>query len=108
MGFRIRATPLALSDIDESVQYYIREGSPDVAAKWLDGIVSTVLSLREMPKRCPLASESEDLEFEVRQILYKSHRVVFHVAGSGDGGEVHVLRVYHQARRALTLADLDV
>lgn len=108
MAFRIRAAPLALADIDESVRYYTQEGSPDVAARWLDGIVSTVLSLRELPKRCPLAAENEDLEFEVRQILYKSHRVVFFVEGSEDGGAVHVLRVYHQARRAPTADDFDL
>jgi len=107
MAFKIRASPLALADIDESVEYYTREGSPRVAAKWLDGIVATVLSLQDMPKRCALAAESDDLEFEVRQILYKSHRVVFHVDDSEKGGTVHVLRVYHQARRALTEADFS-
>jgi plasmid stabilization system protein ParE len=107
MAFRIRAAPLALADIDERVRYYASETSASVAAKWLNGIVGTVMSLQEMPKRCPFATENDDLEFEARQILYKSHRVVFCVEQIGAEGIVHVLRVYHQALTALTAEDFD-
>lgn len=100
MAYDLRITPLALADLEQAVAWYEQDGSKSVAAKWLDGITARMLSLQDMPKRCVLAPESEDTDFEVRQLSYKSHRIMFTVKNAPKP-IVFVLRIYHHARRPL-------
>lgn len=97
MASKVRITPLALEDLRNCVRFYVESGSPDVAAKWLSGLHECLGSLKVMPTRCALAPENDDLEFELRQIRYKSHRVLFTVTKAGN---VVVLRIYHSASKA--------
>jgi len=54
--------------------------------------------LRRSP-RCSYAREREYLEEELRQLVYKSHRVVFYVDKANS--TVYVLSVRHGRRRAV-------
>jgi plasmid stabilization system protein ParE len=103
MPYELRISPLAEADIDESIAFYVAEGSTTVAAKWVAGLTDCMRSLREMPGRCSLAPENDDLEFELRQIRFKSHRVLFTIV---EPDTVVVLRVYHSARQPSSLSDL--
>jgi plasmid stabilization system protein ParE len=69
MAFRVEVSPTALADA-ELAYYGVREHLPDLADPWFDGLQDAVLSLAEMPGRCPLAPESEDLGEVIRQLLY--------------------------------------
>ncbi|MBI5706030.1 MAG: type II toxin-antitoxin system RelE/ParE family toxin [Armatimonadetes bacterium] len=108
MAFRIEITPLALADIADCVSHYAVEASPSVAKKWLQGLDLRIESLRKMPRRCSLAPERDDLEFEVRQLRFKSHRVMFLVEGDKRSGIVIILRVYHSARRPIGRTDIGL
>src|SRR5882724_2781257 len=101
MAFSIQITSLALTDIDDAVDFYEREASKAVASKWLDGLVDEVETLQDNPHRCALAPENDDLDFEVRQTHFKLHRVLFTV----EGNTVNILRIYHSARKPLTPHD---
>ena len=57
-----------------------------------------------MPNRHSVADETRDMENEVRQLLYHSHRVIFRVIE--DMQTVSILRVYHSARVPIQLEDL--
>jgi plasmid stabilization system protein ParE len=71
--------------------------------------VERIYSLEEFPTRCAVASESETLGIEVRQLLYgergAAYRILFRVA---EEGCVRVLRVRHGARDWLKPEDLEV
>jgi plasmid stabilization system protein ParE len=56
-------------------------------------------SLERFPERCPYAREREYLEVDLRQLVYKSHRVVFHV--DKPKRTVYVLYVRHGKRSAV-------
>lgn len=98
MAYKVRITPLAIQDIEQATDYYLQQASPTVSSRWLDGLQVAVSGLGRYPLASSLAPENDDLDFEARQVLYQSHRVVFTV----EGDEVYVLRVNHQARRPLT------
>lgn len=51
-----------------------------------------------MPERCPLAPENDAFEVEIRQLIYRSHRVLFTVLGS----RVHILHIRHVRQDLLT------
>lgn len=78
---------------------YIQERSPLNAARWLQGLYDEIDSLERFPERCPYAREREYLEEALRQLVYKSHRVVFYVDKSKS--TVYVLYVRHGKRRAI-------
>jgi plasmid stabilization system protein ParE len=52
-----------------------------------------------MPERCALARENEYFEDELRQLLFKSHRIIFRVERSER--IVRVLYVRHGRQRAI-------
>ncbi len=58
---------------------YIHERSPDNAELWLKDLYSCIDSLESFPERCALARELEYFEEELRQLVFKSHRIVFYI-----------------------------
>jgi len=101
MTFRIIIEEQAALDITAHGQWIVEQGSPLNAARWIDAIEESIQSLSSMPERCGVAPESEAFDREIRQLIFKSHRVLFVV----DGDSVHVLHVRHGARLPLTPDD---
>ena len=84
---------------------YIRDtADAERARKWKNGVIEAIKSLAEMPLRCALAQESQDVGVELRHLIYLSHRILFRVQEATK--TVDVLRVYHSARAPLQLDDL--
>jgi plasmid stabilization system protein ParE len=69
MAYNVELTPRAAADADTTAEY-IKQFAPEAAQRWFDGFMQAVLSLEEMPQRCPLAPEAERLGIELRQLLY--------------------------------------
>jgi plasmid stabilization system protein ParE len=67
MLFRIEVTRSAEVDI-ENTYFWIYERNPEYADKWIRGLYRSVFTLRELPARCSIASESRELEREIRQL----------------------------------------
>jgi plasmid stabilization system protein ParE len=110
MAFQVEVAPRALADI-EAAFLYIRRDSPERASRWLLGIIDAINSLEEMPARCPVAPESEDLGEEVRVLHFGKrqhvYRVFFSIRFEGkDKGVVRVFHVRHGARRKPAGAEL--
>jgi plasmid stabilization system protein ParE len=103
MAYRVRITAVAVEDIEESLAFYTEKGSLTVAAKWLDDLDAVMDKAADNPLGCPLAPENEDLDFECRQTHCHSHRVLFMVELSTE--TLHILRVYHGARRPVSPSD---
>jgi plasmid stabilization system protein ParE len=102
MAFRVEISPSALADVEEAF-LYIQQDFPLKAEEWYDGLVNAILSLEKFPNRCPLASESEEIGREIRQLLYSKYRILFSVTGD----VVQVLRVRHTARDWLSSDELE-
>ena len=100
--YDVVVTPEAQDGIRESF-LYIHERSPLNAARWLQGLYTKIDTLERFPERCSYARERQYvLEIQagddLRQLVFKSHRVVFRVDPRQQ--KVFVLYVRHGRRRA--------
>ncbi len=77
----------------------IHERSPLNAARWLRDLYEKIETLEHSPERCAFAREREFLEDDLRQLEFKSHRVVFLV--DKEKRVVSVLSVRQGKRRAI-------
>lgn len=76
--YKVLVTPEAEAGIVSAFEY-INERSPENAAKWLRGLYRKIHTLETVPERCSLARENEYFEGMLRQLLFKSHRIIFRV-----------------------------
>ena len=103
MGYLVSMT----TRVERDLAWFFEEinGENSAAArKWYVGLKSAILSLEELPNRCPPAREDPRL----RNLLYgrKPHvyRVIFRVIEKEQ--RVEVLHVRHGARRAFKKTEL--
>jgi hypothetical protein len=89
----------------------IQEGSFDQAESWFNGIIAAIRTREDLPNRCPIADESEDLEQEVHLLLYGNryhkYRVYYSIQQrTPSTGNVRVFHVRHWARKSLSSTQL--
>lgn len=112
MAFRVEIAPQAFEDLDAIADYIREHGSFAVSAKWFNGIIDAIASLKELPARCPIAAESEDIGQEVRLLLHggrnRSYKIYYTVDyETPSSGTVRVFHVRHWARKEVSeLQDL--
>ena len=90
----------------------IREVAPASAARWLTGLFVTMRTLADMPARCPMIPEADELGCELRHLLYGKrtglYRIIFDIQeDSEEGPRVRVLRIWHGARDTLSAEDIE-
>lgn len=78
LAYHVKISDPALIDAEDYVQF-IREvkKEPKAAERWFRSFVSAVFSLADLPSRCPLIPEAGDFPFELRHLIFYSHRIVF-------------------------------
>ena len=96
--YRVVVTPEAEAQIRESFRY-IYGRSPVNAERWFRQLYAEIEGLELHPERYAFAKERDYLEENLRQFVFKSHRVVFHV--NKASGTICVLHVRHSARLAV-------
>ena len=96
--YHVIVTPEAQAGILEAFGY-IHERAPLNAARWLQALYAEINTLERFPERCAKARECEYLDEDLRQLVFKSHRVVFAVRK--EEKRVYVLHVRHAKRRAI-------
>ncbi len=111
MAFRVEVAARAFNDLDEIADYIKRNGSFRQAEEWFNGIIDAIRTLEDMPARCPIADESEDLGQEVRLLLYgkrnRKYKVYYSVRHEGPStGTVRVFHVRHWARKSVSTEEV--
>jgi len=111
MAFRVEISPRAFSDLDEFARYIKRQSSFEQAEEWFNGIIAAIRTLEDMPGRCPVADESEELGQEVRLLLYgkrnRKYKVYYSIRHrSRSTGTIQVFHVRHWARKSLNTDQL--
>ncbi len=108
MAYRVSLSAPAEKDAYAAFER-IREVAPMRAEKWLAHLFEAIFSLENMPARCPVIPEAEELGFPARHLLYGKrrgvHRIIFHIRENEQ--HVRVLRVRHAFRDAITAADVE-
>jgi len=109
MAYRVSLAAPAETDVYAAFER-IREAAPTHAEKWLTRLFEAILSLAELPARCPVIPEARELGYPVHHLLYGKrrgvYRVIFHIREEEQ--HVRVLRVWHASRDAITAADVEV
>lgn len=98
MKYKVVVTREAKLGIRESF-LYIRRKSPLNAGRWLQGLYQAIDSLDRFPAGYALAREGDYFGETLRQLVYKSHRIIFRI--DEDHQVVWVLHVRHTKRLAI-------
>jgi len=105
-AFRVEVSPEALANLDAIAQHIRDRGSFESAERWFNATIDAIRSLGELPRRCALAEESEDLQTEVRLLLHgkrnRRYKIYFAVNEASQ-----TVRVFHVRHWAMKLADAD-
>lgn len=111
MAYLVNFTSRAEEDAYQAYEY-IRQYAPERAEKWLQGLFDAIFSLDEMPRRCPVIPEVEEIGREVRQLLYgkrtSAYRIIFEIKeDTTEDPIVRILRVWHGSRDVIRPEDLE-
>ena len=96
MVYKIIIEETAEIDANDYAQLIAMNSGINIAQKWLKGIEEKVFSLSLMPQRNKVIDESMEFGIELRQIIHKSHRIIYHI--NENANSVYILRIYHSAR----------
>ncbi len=107
MIHQVVLTDQAHRDLLQACTWWAENRSAEQAERWYDGFAKAILSLATDPERRPLAPESQDLPYEIRQLNYglgrrPTHRAVFTIRPN----MVLILRVRHLAQKPLSPEDV--
>jgi plasmid stabilization system protein ParE len=110
MAYKVRLAGPAESDAYQAFER-IREVAPTSAERWLRKLFDAIATLTEMPDRCPMIPEADELGYPARHLLYGKrsgqYRIIFDIQEASDDGPcVRVLRIWHGSREAITMADI--
>lgn len=105
MSYRIEISSVAEAEADSAYLGLSSILSPDRARAWYQGLLRSIESLSEFPKRCPLARENQYFSREIRQLLYGQgrfcYRILFTIIENDEVSTVRVLHIRHGARQTL-------
>ena len=107
MAYRVSLSAPAEADAYKAFER-IREAASIHAEKWLAGLFAAILSLEDMPVRCPLIPEADELGFPARLLYGKGkgvYRIIFHIRE--EERHVRILRIWHGSRDVITVDDVE-
>ena len=96
--YHVIVTPEAQAGIRHALEY-IHENAPANAARWLQELYKQMDTLERFPGRGAFAREREYLDEDLRQLVFKSYRIVFQI--NEQENTVYVLYVRHAKRRTV-------
>ncbi len=91
--YRVEITRSAERDAI-GIYEFIERKSPERAAKWFAEIERQMRTLSQLPTRCPMIPEADEIGAEYRHLFWGNYRTVFRIEGS----TVYVVRVIHGAQ----------
>jgi plasmid stabilization system protein ParE len=100
MKYQVDVTDQADAEVEEAY-LWILERSPEGAACWWNGLETAILSLEEMPTRCPLAPETKEFAEKIRELLYGKREHRYRILFTIREQTVVVLHIRHGAREYL-------
>jgi plasmid stabilization system protein ParE len=111
MAYTVSLTALAEADAYAAFER-IRAVAPASAARWLTGLFAAIRTLDNMPARCPMIPEADEIGSPLRHLLYGKrtglYRIIFDIQeDSEEGPRVRVLRIWHGVRDAITAEDIE-
>jgi plasmid stabilization system protein ParE len=105
MKYHIEISSAAEAEADSAFLRLSQVTSLIKARQWYSGLLQTIESLSQMPKRCPLARENKYFSQDVRQLLYgrghNSYRVLFTILDEQDVSTIRILHIRHASQQTI-------
>jgi plasmid stabilization system protein ParE len=94
--------------LESGADWWVENHSVRQAARWHEVFSAEIESLRNSPDRFPLAEESSEFNYELRELHYglgarPTHRAVYTIVSE----ILVVLTIRHGAQRALRPGDIE-
>ncbi len=110
MTYRIDFSSIAKAEADAAFLSFAQFTTADRAQLWYQELITAIVSLQEMPRRCPIAREDAFFSQEIRQLLYgqgkHTYRILFTVLEDQLIPTVRILHIRHAAQK--TIGDQEV
>ena len=103
MAYAVRVTETAEGELEEAYAW-IHKRSPLNAERWRCDLIERAATLKNHPKRCPLAPENDGAKCELRHFIFGNYRVLFTIMGQ----TVYVLHIRHCARDFMSPEELEL
>jgi len=91
--YNVEITAAAERDVEE-IWTYIADDSPENATAFILRLEEQLDTLEQLPERCPLIPENEQLGTSYRHQLHGAYRTIFRISGK----TVYILRIIHGTR----------
>jgi plasmid stabilization system protein ParE len=104
--YRVRVTAKAEGDVDAKLSWFHQRAETDAGRRWFSHLMAKLATLETHPQRCAIASESDDVGDEIRELLFGKRLGVYRIIFKIEGRTVHILRVWHAARDRIKPEDL--
>jgi plasmid stabilization system protein ParE len=98
MAFRVEISAQAERDAEAILEWLISEHAGETGLRWYLALNDAMQSLAALPKRCPVAPESDRFPFEVRQLLYGRKPHLYRILFTIEGEIVNILHIRHGRR----------
>jgi plasmid stabilization system protein ParE len=95
MEFRVRTTAEAEEDAHSILDRLMSRYGERFGIQWFQTLQEAIASLSRFPKRCPIARDAEELDFQVRQLLYGRRPHVYRILFTIDGDTIFILHIRH-------------
>jgi hypothetical protein len=98
LAFRVNITGPALDEAREYLRLIDdRSNDKEPGRNWWAGLNEAILSLESLPGRCQRIPEQRHFKFDLHQLVYASHRIIFGI----EPRVVTIYRIYHGSRKPL-------
>ena len=98
MTYQVETSEIAEAEI-QALFLRLNGWNPDVAGRWLEGLLRAIDDLETFPKSHVVVPEMSTSGREVRRMLYKHGRttylILFTLVDTDDDGEMDTVRVVH-------------
>jgi plasmid stabilization system protein ParE len=98
MSHEIIVTESAARELDEAYDWLVARTTVH-APTWYNGLLEAILSLQQMPGRCPLCSHRENSDQQTRQLVYGDKKDAYLIIFEIRGEKVFVWHIRHAARQ---------
>lgn len=111
MTYHIDISSIAKADADAAFLTISQFTTAERAQVWYQGLIKAIASLKEMPRRCPIAREDAFFSQEIRQLLYgkgkQAYRIIFTVIEDQPIPTVRILYIRHGAQRTIGEPEIE-
>ena len=101
MVFLVKTSAAAEQDANTILEWLLSQHAGGTGVRWFLAMRAAMASLARFPRRCPLAPESTQFPFEVRQLLYGRKPHIYRILFTIEGETVYILHIRHGRREPL-------